>query len=72
MKKIVLSLMFVAMSVMTFAQQWTSLGKGTPAGPEVTLVSSSEKQVVVDFTLNGYYLTKVETPNGIQHVVSVP
>ena len=72
MKKTVLSLMFVALSVMTFAQQWTSLGKGTPASPEVTLISSSEKQVVVDFTLGGFSLTRVETPNGIQQVVSVP
>ena len=72
MKKIVLSLMFVALSAMTFAQQWTSLGKGTPASPEVTLISSSEKQVVVDFTLGGFSLTRVETPNGIQQVVSVP
>ena len=72
MKKVVLSLVFVALSVMTFAQQWTSIGKNVPAEPEVVLVSSSEQQVVVDFTLNGYYLTRVETPNGIQQVVSVP
>ena len=72
MKKIVLTLMFVALSAMTFAQQWTSLGKGTPTGPEVSLISSSEQQVVVDFTLGGFYLTKVNTPNGIQQIVSVP
>jgi len=72
MKKIVLSLVFVALSAMTFAQQWTSLGKGTPASPEVTLISSSEKQVVFDFALGGFSLTRVETPNGIQQVVSVP
>ena len=72
MKKIVLSLMFVALSAMTFAQQWTSLGKSTPAEPEVSLISSSEQQVVVDFTLGGFNLTRVNTPNGIQQVVSVP
>ena len=72
MKKIVLSLMFVALSVMAVAQQWTSTGKGVPSGPEVTLVSSSEQQVVVDFTLGGFNLTRVSTPNGIQQVVSVP
>lgn len=72
MKKTILSLLFVALSVMAFAQQWNSIGKSTPAGPEVNLVSSSEQQVVIDFSLNGYYLTRVETPNGIQQVVSVP
>ncbi len=64
--------MFVALSVMAFAQQWTSFGKSNPASPEVTLVSSSEQQVVVDFTLGGFNLTRVNTPNGIQQVVSVP
>ena len=72
MKKIVLSLMFVALSTMTFAQQWTSLGKSNPAKPEVNLISSSEQQIVVDFTLGGFSLTRVSTPNGIQQVVSVP
>ena len=57
---------------MTFAQQWTSLGKSEPAAPQVTLVSSSEQQVVVDFTLGGFALAKVNTPNGVQHIVSVP
>ena len=64
--------MFVALSAMTFAQQWNSIGKSTPAGPEVKLVSSSEKQVVIDFSLGGFYLTRVSTPNGEQQVVSVP
>ncbi len=36
------------------------------------MVSSSEQQVVVDFSLGGFYLTRVSTPNGIQQIVSVP
>ena len=64
--------MFVAMSAMAFAQQWTGISKSAPAGPEVKLISSSEQQVVVDFSLGGFYLTRVSTPNGIQQVVSVP
>ena len=72
MKKLLLSLVLVALSTMAFAQHWTSLGKSEPTGPSVTLVSSSEKQVVVDFTLGGFELTRVSTPNGVQHIVSVP
>ena len=72
MKKVLLSLMFVALSAMAFAQQWKDLGKSNPAGPEVKLVSSSEQQVVVDFSLGGFYLTRVSTPNGTQQVVTVP
>ena len=72
MKKTFLSLLLVALSAMAFAQQWTSLGKSSPAGPEAKLISSSEQQVVIDFTLPGFNTTEVETPNGAQRVVSVP
>ena len=72
MKKVLFSLAFVALSLMAFAQQWTSFGKSTPSKPEVKLISSTERQIVVDFSLGGFYLTKVNTPNGIQQVVSVP
>ena len=72
MKRVLFSLVFVALSAMTFAQQWTSLGKSTPSKPEVKLVSSSERQIVIDFSLGGFYLSKVNTPNGVQQVVSVP
>ena len=44
MKRVLFSLVFVALSAMTFAQQWTSLGKSTPSKPEVKLVSSSFEQ----------------------------
>ena len=36
------------------------------------MISSSEKEVVVDFTLGGFYMTRVSTPNGEQNVISVP
>ncbi len=72
MKKVLFTLLFVAMSAMTFAQQWTGITKSSPTSPQVSLVSSSERQVVVDFTLGGFNLTQVSTPNGMQQIVSVP
>ena len=72
MKKLLFSLLFVALSATTFAQRWTSISSNAPAGPEVKLVSSSEQQVVIDFSLGGFYLTRVSTPNGIEQIVSVP
>ena len=72
MKKVVFTLAFVAMSIMTMAQQWVGINGNTPAAPQVKLVSSSEQQVVVDFSLSGFTMTKVSTPNGIQQVISVP
>jgi hypothetical protein len=72
MKKVFFSLVFVAMSIMTMAQQWVGINGNTPAAPQVKLVSSSEQQVVVDFSLSGFTMTRVSTPNGIQQVISVP
>lgn len=64
--------MLVAMSFVTFGQRWTALSSNTPAQPQVKLISSSEEQIVVNFTLGGFSTTRVETPNGIQNVISVP
>ena len=72
MKKVLFSLVFLAMSMMTMAQQWVGINGNTPAAPQVKLVSSSEQQVVVDFSLSGFTMTRVSTPNGIQQVISVP
>ena len=72
MKKILFSLLFVALSAMAFAQQWTGISVNVPTAPEVKLVSSSEQQVVVDFKLAGFNLTNVNTPSGTQQIVSVP
>ena len=71
MKKILLSLLFVALSTMTFAQTWNVISSNTPVSPKVSLVSSSEQHIVIDFSLGGFYLTQVSTPNGIQQIVSV-
>lgn len=72
MKKALLTLMFAALSFMTFGQRWTALSSETPARPQVELISSSEEQIVVSFSLCGFYTNRVETPNGIQNVISVP
>ena len=72
MKKVVFTLTLVAMSLMTMAQKWVGINGTTPAAPQVQLISSSEAKVVVDFSLSGFTMTKVSTPNGIQQVISVP
>ena len=72
MKKVVFTLAFVAMSIMTMAQQWVGINGNTPAEPQVKLISNSEAKVLVDFSLSGFTMTRVSTPNGIQQVISVP
>ncbi len=64
--------MFAALSFVTFGQRWTAMGSDTPARPQVELISSSEEQIVVSFSLEGFYTNRVETPNGIQNIISVP
>ena len=72
MKKVVFTLALVAMSIMTMAQQWVGINGNTPAAPQVKLISSSEAKVIVDFSLSGFSMTRVSTPNGLQQVISVP
>ena len=72
MKKVAFTLAFLAMSIMTMAQQWVGINGSTPAEPQVKLISSSEAKVLVDFSLSGFTMTRVSTPNGIQQVISVP
>ena len=57
-------------SFMGIAQEWHGITKDSPAAPVATLVSSSEKEVVVNFELGGFYTTNVKTPNGTQVTVS--
>ena len=64
--------MLAALSFVTFGQRWTALSSNTPARPQVELISSSEEQIVVNFSLEGFFTNRVETPNGIQNVISVP
>ena len=64
--------MFAALSFVTFGQRWTALSSETPARPQVELISSSEEQIVVNFSLEGFYTTRVETPNGLQNIISAP
>ena len=72
MKKIFLTFILAAMSFVTFGQKWTALSSDKPAQPKVKLISSSEEQIVVNFSLGGFNTIRVETPNGTQNIISVP
>ena len=64
--------MLAAMSFLTFGQKWTALSSDKPVQPQVKLISSSEEQIVVNFSLGGFNTIRVETPNGTQNIISVP
>ncbi len=69
-KSLLLTAILMLFSFMGIAQEWHGITKDSPAAPVVTLVSSSENEVVVNFELGGFYTTNVKTPNGTQVTVS--
>ena len=72
MRKHILTLMLVMLSVVTFGQQWVAIKSGTPSTIQTTLVSSSESQIVVDLQLSGFYTDEVTTPRGQASIISIP
>ena len=62
MKKTLFLLLALLMVGSGFAQR----------APQTKLVSSSEERIVVNFHLNGFNTTKVQTPQGDQFIVSAP
>ena len=62
MKKTLFLLLALLMVGIGFAQR----------APQTKLISSSEERIVVNFHLNGFNTTKVQTPQGDQFIVSAP
>ena len=62
MKKSLFIVLALLVAGMGFAQK----------APTTKLISSSEQQIVVNFQLNGYTTSKVQTPQGVQFVVNAP
>ena len=52
------------------AQEWVGISKGGSTKIQETLVSSSEKKIVVDVKIDGFYKEAVKTPQGEQLVIS--
>ena len=62
MKKSLFIVLALLVAGMGFAQK----------APTTKLISNSENQIVVNFQLNGYTTSKVQTPQGEQFVVNAP
>lgn len=62
---------FLLLSFNGYSQKWHGITAENPVKPKKVLVSSTEKQTVVDFYLSGYYSTTVNTPEGEKIVVTV-
>ena len=72
MKRFFLSFVLVAISVVTFGQQWIAIKSDTPSTIQTTLVASSESSITVNLQVPGFYAMEVNTPRGEANLISVP
>jgi hypothetical protein len=72
MKKGLFFLIISLLSVNLFAQEWVNCGSQNPVAPSVNLISNSQEEISVRFTLEGFYKEAVNTPKGLQYVITVP
>lgn len=72
MKKFTLLSLIILLSMAGFAQQWNSVRSETPAPIRQQLIEAKNDQIVVRFTLDGFYTTFVTTPKGKAAIISVP
>ncbi len=72
MKKNLITLLLVMLTVVTFGQQWVALKSNTPSTIQTNLVSSSESQITVNLQVPGFFTQTVTTPRGEANIISVP
>ena len=72
MRKHIMTLVLVMLTVISFGQQWVAIKSGTPSAIQTTLVSSSENQITVNLQVPGFYTQEVTTPRGEANLITVP
>ena len=72
MRKHIMTLVLVMLTVISFGQQWVAVKSGTPSAIQTTLVSSSESQITVNLQVPGFYTQEVTTPRGEANLITVP
>ena len=72
MKRSLFTLMFLAIAMTTFAQQWTRISNDKPSAFKTQLISSSESKIQVNVQVPGFYTYSTTTPRGEAYVISMP
>ena len=72
MKKHIMTLMLVMLTVVTFGQQWVAVKSDAPSTIQTTLVSSTENQITVNLQILGFFTQAVTTPRGEANIITVP
>ena len=72
MKKIFIIICIIFLTTSLFAQKWVGCLHQTPDAPQVKLLSDSEQAIEISFTLDGFFKEEVNTPQGLQYVITAP
>ncbi len=67
---LLIALFFLPLGII--AQEWIPIQSQQPESPTVKLLSCTEQESTVAFTLNGFHKTPVNTPDGLQYSINVP
>jgi len=69
MKKIILSLIFLAIITVGFSVNWVGINSSVPAPAKITLTFSNIERSVVHLTIDGFNLKEVQTPRGTVNTI---
>ena len=72
MKKGLLFLIACMVVTHLYSQEWISVTQETPSAPKVKVISETKQATEFCFTLGGFYKDAVNTPKGLQYVITVP
>jgi hypothetical protein len=71
MRKIFVLVVLLAWSAAGFTGNWVNISNTNPSAAKIKLVSSSIDQSTIRFSLEGFNLREVQTPNGPAFIVEV-
>ena len=72
MKKRLLFLIVCLMASHLYSQEWIGVTQQTPTVPKATLISETGQATELCFTLGGFYKEAVNTPKGLQYIITAP
>ncbi|MCF0207284.1 MAG: hypothetical protein HUK15_07640, partial [Bacteroidales bacterium] len=72
MKKSLLSIIFFGVIFIANCQNFTLINDKRPQESSINIISENENEITLKLSVNAYKLSEVETPNGIEMVVTSP
>ena len=70
MKKSIFVIVLFLLAMTSSAQEWVGVNKNKKERIQETLISSSEKEIVIDVNIGGFVKQSVKTPHGNQLIIT--